>query len=151
MCVHPLQHQPNVPETPHVGLDVEVIGLDAAGAAVGILASAGGCQDSSVRTAADFDGKANEGCASGGSRRLDTGWTCDGVEFEETSWYERDGNSVVALFEAGHGQLGSQAASSFFRQQSQSDRMHRFGEDAEFAKLVRLEGAADDGVFSRLD
>jgi hypothetical protein len=29
--------------------------------------------------------------------------------------------------------------------------MHRFGEDAELAELVGLEGAADDGVFSGLD
>ena len=41
MRVHPLQHQPDVSETPHIGLDVEVVGLDAAGAAIGVLASAG--------------------------------------------------------------------------------------------------------------
>ena len=80
-----------------------------------------------------------------------TSWTGYGVEFEEASGDEWDGDSVVVLDEAGDRQLGSQTASSFFRQQGQSDRMHRFGENIESAELVGLEGAADYGVFSRLN
>ena len=80
-----------------------------------------------------------------------TSWTGYGVEFEEASGDEWDGDSVVVLDEAGDRQLGSQTASSFFRQQSQPNGMHRFGKDAEFAELVRLKGAADDSVFSRLN
>jgi hypothetical protein len=149
--VHPLQHQPDVSETPHVGLDIEVVCLDAAGAAVGILASAGGCQDSSMRATADLDGEAEEGCASGGSWRLETGRTGNGVEFEKSSGNEWNGDSVVVLDKARDWKLGSQTASSFSWQQSQPDRVHRFGEDIELAELIWLEGAADDGVFPRLD
>ena len=104
-----------------------------------------------MRTTTDFDREADERCASGGAWSLETGWAGNGVEFKEASGDEWDGDSVVVLDETGDGQLGSKTASSFFRQQSQPNGMHRFGKDAEFAELVRLKGAADDSVFSRLN